>query len=347
MMLRSVFGALVLFALCWRAADAQDWRSYALGDAGITVDFPGEPHKTNGAYPTPVSVDQTVSAPSTTYSIRQGGSLYTALVADVSKAGVDGPRLMQSVAMALRTEGEVQLDEPVSISGGQCGRYLGIVGPDHSQVFLAILMSSDAGRLFVLKAEVQPGDVASDGPNALRFQQSANLTSIEKPRSAPTPADARAWTQYDYDDVGFGVKFPAAPSIESGRYWTDDGLSVPALRYTVRSGRSLYRVTVADLWRTPADRNGAIDQAVDVLRRYGEIRSDRAVSIPFGQCGRDLSLAKPAGDYASVGVYFPTSQHKLFIVEATGSEADRQAQAQDVDMFRQSFRLAKYPESKP
>ena len=71
---------------------------------------------------------------------------------------------------------------------------------------------------------------------------------------AAGPANAQAWMDYAYRDVGFAVQFPAEPSVEQTTYSFASGQSAPATVYSAHSGNSIYSVTVADLSNTPGDK---------------------------------------------------------------------------------------------
>lgn len=345
-MLRILLSLAVLGGLADAARAAEGWRVYTFDKPGFTAEFPGAPEEKEEQYAVPAS--PSLTAPAAVYAASSGRARYSILVADLSKADVDWAHLADHAAMVVRREGDVQIDEVVTLGGADgCGYDIGLQSADGEQIFSAIFASKTKQKLYILKAIAPAADAAAEGANAIRFQQSLNFLG-DAPKPASTPADANRWKEYAYlDTAGFAARFPQAPEVKTGRYVADDGTVVSAVRYTAHNGSALYRVTVADLWKTPADREHVLDAAVDVLRRYGDVRSDQVQSIQFGQCGRDLVLAEPDGAQASVGVYFPTSQHKLFIVEAEAPEADLKARAEDLALFRQSFRLDKYPENTP
>ncbi len=346
--MRRLFASLMVFGTLAGTAQAQDdWRVYTFDQAGFAVEFPGAPQVKAVDYAAPVGPSKAQTAPATLYTAQSGGARYSVLVADLSKAEVDWDGLADHAAMVLRREGEVQLDEVVTLGGGKgCGYDIGLQSSDGVQALAAVFASKEKRKLYILKAAVPAADLAAQGADAIRFQQSLNF--LDEIKSAPTPFNAVRWKEFAYlDSAGFAARFPQAPEVQTGQYLTNDGEVVPAVRYAVRNGRLLFRVTVVDLWKTPADRDHVLDTAVDKLRRYGDVRSDRVESIQFGQCGRDLVLDQPGDEYVSAGVYFPTSQHKLFIVEAQGPASAVKDSADDLALFRQSFRLAPYPENTP
>lgn len=64
----------------------------------------------------------------------------------------------------------------------------------------------------------------------------------------PHMAVAQNWTQYVNVEDRFSVNFPDDPMVEPIEYSTEDGMMIPARRYTATNGEERYAVTVVDFY---------------------------------------------------------------------------------------------------
>ena len=129
------------------------------------------------------------------------------------------------------------------------------------------------------------------------------LLLIAAPALAQIPPPALEWRSYDYPAMGFGVHFPAEPSVVRGTYATATG-SVPASIYSVKHENVEYRMTVADFSAAKTDEKTAIDAAVKTWATDGrEIKLDVEARINR-RYGRELSVGGKDGSYAMVAIFF-------------------------------------------
>ena len=150
------------------------------------------------------------------------------------------------------------------------------------------------------------------------------------------PVAAQAWDEHAYPDAGFAVQFPVEPQVEAGSYETVNGISVPATVYSARQGSSVYTVTVAELANTPADQPNAIDDAVSLLRKTGEIKLDVNARINR-EFGRELSVAESDGSRSIMGIFF--FNHRLYELRGKVLPPDPEAGSADALRFQQSLRF--------
>lgn len=340
-----VLVAIGLLAAPLRADEGEDWQDYTYPDARFVIRFPAEPVVSAETYDAIAPDGSGVPVPATVYTRTQGGTRYRVSVAHLAGTPAEHPRALYHAVEALRRTDNVALETRVSMANSSCGYYLGVVEPDGALSFLALFYHTASANLFDIHARVPEDEQELRMAGAVHFQQS--LSFLPDPDEDALPAEIaypENWREYDYlDDGGFAIRFPAPPSVERGSYRTADGIEVPAVRYRVESGDILYKVTAATYWETPADTVDsaeAIDPAIGLIGETGAITSDFTVGLRNGQCGRELTLDGNDGSHSDVTLFFPSSQHRLFILETrrTGSALD--APGEDYALFRKSFRLA-------
>ena len=159
-----------LFAIWTFAAAANEtWKEYDYSDLGFAVSFPADPlvemlpYKTaNGA-----------TANEIRYSVRQGASLYSASVVDLSNTGIDETAALDGAVTDLRAGGDIKLDIPARVSRHR-GRQLSIVGNDGSHSSVAIFFADS--KLYEIKGTVLPESDDPGSGDAIRFQQSLRFT---------------------------------------------------------------------------------------------------------------------------------------------------------------------------
>ena len=330
------------------ASETEDWQDYTYPDARFVIRFPADPAISTETYRAVAPDGSEVAVPTTVYATVQGRTHYRVSVAHLADTPAEHPRALYHAVEALRRTGNVALETRVSMANSSCGYYLGIVEPDGALSFLALFYNAQSANLFDIHARVPEDEQELRMAGAVHFQQS--LSFLPDPAEGAVPAEIaypENWREYDYlDEGGFAIRFPAPPSVERGSYRTADGIEVPAVRYQVENGDILYKVTAATYWETPADTVDsaeAIDPAIGLIGEAGTITSDFTVGLRNGQCGRDLTLEGHDGSRSDVTLFFPSSQHRLFILETrrTGSALD--TPGEDYTLFRKSFRL-KTPE---
>jgi hypothetical protein len=334
-----IFGVALLAAAAQPAA-AQSWTEFADPDAGFTVQLPAQPKKEAGSYDVILDDGRRISVPAIVYSVRDANNFYTTTVADFLGTPADQPHAVDRAIDAIRGTGNIKLDLPTSVANSACGRDLVVDDRDGGRSTLALFFQNTTNhRLYVFRAKAAPPNIDEGGADAIQFQQSVNFIGSAASKDVPESADDQIWKKYVYHASRFAIRFPAEPKVTAGTYTTAGGVRVNTLEYTVRQRGALYRVIVADLWHTPADKLSAIDQAVSLLRRKATIKLEQLVNIPGGQCGLDLSLVDRDGRPSIATVVFPTASHWLYIIEAKAVSSDRATAEADMSRFRRSFRL--------
>jgi uncharacterized protein YrzB (UPF0473 family) len=337
---RIVFGGAVLVGLAG-AAIAQDEEHFKDAEAGFSVWFPSPPAKEAGTHDIVLSNGKTLTAPAVIYSTQDQANRYTATVADLKGTVADTPGAINLAVETERKHGEIKLNLETSVSNGACGRNLVVADHDGGQSIYNVFFQHDSNhKLYVFRAKSSSAAAAEEGgADALRFQQSVDFIGTAAVKAPVETDDDKKWERYFYYGSRFSMRFPDKPKVTLGHYTTAKGVKVNTVAYTVRQKTGLYRVTIADLWRTPADEEDAIDQAVSLLRKKSKIASEVTVNISGGQCGRDLQFADKNGSSAISTVVFPTVSHWLYLIEAQASSTDLEANKADLARFRRSLRL--------
>ena len=131
---------------------------------------------------------------------------------------------------------------------------------------------------------------------------------------AASPAAAEGWQEYSYPDYSVAVAFPAEPAIEITTFSAADGVKVEARVYSVAQDNAVFKLTIADLSEAVTDESAAIDQAVKLMSRGGEIKVD----IPHRVrrvYGRQLSIAQADGSRSLAAVFY--YKQRLYQIEGT------------------------------
>jgi hypothetical protein len=150
------------------------------------------------------------------------------------------------------------------------------------------------------------------------------------------PVQAEGWDEHAYPDAGFAVRFPVDPQVEAGSYETVGGVTVPATVYSARQGNSVYTITVAELANTPADQPNAIEDAVSLVLKTGQIKLDVKARINR-EFGRELSIAEDDGGHSLMGIFF--FNHRLYQLRAQVLPPDPEAGSAEALLFQQSLRF--------
>jgi hypothetical protein len=312
----------------------------------LSIDFPGRPVISKGSYEAVTPAGGTVRVPATLYTVTQPGTEYRVTVANLAGSAAEESHALESAAAAYRKRDGLALDTAVSHSLGTsgyqlCGRSFGYQAADGRLVYETLFYNHNTRLFYDVRSSVAQRAQAQHGSQVSHFQQS--LAILADPASKPPAplAYPEGWKLYDYADARFSIRFPAAPTVEEGDYRTDSGIVVPATRYWARSGGTLYRLTVAKLWETEADDGNAVDDGARLWTRNGTVVANDSVAINAAQCGRDIALKTPDGLAARARIFFPSSQHRLYVIEVAQGQGGAAPGAEDVDRFLQSFAVAK------
>jgi hypothetical protein len=337
---RGLLCGVVALALSSAALADEQWREFSYPEQRFLIHFPASPAVSTGHYEAVTGTGERVSVPATIYSVRRGKTDYRVTVANLANSAAEDAKALEHAANASRAGGTVGLDTPVSMANSSCGRYLGIERAGGVLDFVALFYNRDTKLLYDVRASVPPADQAEHGADAVHFQQSLSFLADPDAKPAAPKIFPENWQPF-VKEGGFSIRFPQPPSVEQGSYRTEAGITVPATLYSLRQGETLYRVTAAHMWETEADLpDVAVDEASRLWAGQGAVTKDISISLMNGQCGRDIAVRRPDGGTASAKIFFPSSQHRLYLVEvAHGSGA---APAVDAEgWFRDSFVIAK------
>jgi hypothetical protein len=320
---------------------AEDEAHFKDEAAGLSVWFPSPPTKEPGAYDVLLTDHKTLTVPAVIYSSRDESNSYSVTVANLKDTAVDYPNAIELAVKAVRRLGDVKLDLETSVAGSACGRDLTVADRDGGQSIYALFFQAHSNHtLYVFQAKsLSPATVDEGAADALRFQQSVDFVGPASAKEAPETDDDRRWERYFYYKSRFSMRFPSQPTVSHGTYETAGGVKVNTVVYTVRQDTGFYRVTIADLWHTPADGLDAINQAVQLLGRNHRIASVETVNIQGGQCGRDLKFSDRGHASSISTIVFPTVSHWLYIIDAQAASPNSSANAADLARFRRSLLL--------
>ncbi|HXJ03426.1 MAG TPA: hypothetical protein VNH44_19555 [Micropepsaceae bacterium] len=150
-------------------AHAQVWSEWADRENRFTVNFPGDPTKTEMPYKTAKGTALTarVFTAEADPQSRQAGT-YSVTVVDYKSAPDEQATAMQEAAAAIRTKGKVKYDEANNIDQMASWR-LTIETPDNHRLLAEVLMSAEK-RLYIVQA-VTPMNV----PPPAQFQASLQV----------------------------------------------------------------------------------------------------------------------------------------------------------------------------
>lgn len=328
-----------------QAQDDEDWADYSYPEARFAIRFPAKPEAGSGSYPAALADGSTVAVPATVHAATRGTTRYQVSIADFAGTRARDPQALNHAVAALRRTGSVALETRVSMANSSCGYYLGLTEPDGALSFLALFYDHDAGKFYDVRARVPASDQELRMASAVHFQQSISFLPDPAAEAETQPSDyPDGWREYDFlDQSGFAIRFPAEPRVETGTYRTAGGITVPAARYWVQQGDVLYKLTAATYWETAADTidaGEAIDPAIELIAETGTIASDVSIGLRNAQCGRELRVEGNDGSRSDLSLFFPSSQHRLFILETRRTGPAARTTEEGTDWFRKSFRLA-------
>jgi|GEM_PF-3396016 len=316
----------------------------------FAIDFPATPKITAGIYQAVTAGGTTVPVPAEIYSLQQPGAFYQVTVADLAGSAAEDRHALDHAIAAFRRRPDLALDTAVShsLTGSRfqlCGRHFGYVGDSERLVYETLYYNPNTRKFYEVVSSVTPAAQSRHGADVQHFQTSLALQADAQSQLPAAPDYPENWKVYKYPQVGFDIRFPAEPTVEAGQYTTDHGITVPATRYWARQGDTLYRLTVANYWETDASPDGpgaedAVDGAVRLWKKQGTVLSDDSVAISNGQCGRDVVLRTPDNLETRASIFFPATQHRIYIVEVTHSRARGTLDPLDDRRFRESLALA-------
>jgi hypothetical protein len=155
---------LALAAPVLTPAWAQDWQEYRDSAMGFGASFPGTPNVSD----TNLKLEDGTAAPAKLYYLRQGASEFKIMVADFSKAALQGDAAINEAVKTLSATGKVTVNIDARVNRNY-GRQLGVTAPDGSQTVAAIFFAN--GKLYQIEGITHPAEDANSS-NAARFQQS-------------------------------------------------------------------------------------------------------------------------------------------------------------------------------
>jgi hypothetical protein len=146
---------------------------------------------------------------------------------------------------------------------------------------------------------------------------------------ATVPAHAE-WKSYKYPEYGFGIDFPAQPTVGKGEYRGRLAGRVPATEITAKVGEVTYKATIVDFTKRLADGPTLIGEAEFLLTQDGDVVTDtsaRAEAGPKAQYGRRVVTMLKDGSKRLSEVFL--AQGKLYqldsVISAKGDQGDPEA----------------------
>jgi hypothetical protein len=103
------------------------------------------------------------------------------------------------------------------------------------------------------------------------------------------PSAAQSWEEYSYPKYAFAVTFPAKPQVEQTTHQVADDRLVPAQVYSVRQGKLIFKMTVADLAGTNLEESTVVDHAIKTLSQGATVRLNIPARI-YQVYGRQLTV---------------------------------------------------------
>jgi hypothetical protein len=154
-------------------AHAQSWAEWADRENRFTVNFPGDPTKTEMPYKTAKGTNLTarVFTAQADPNTRQAG-IYSVTVVDFKSAPDEVASAISEAASALRTKGAVKYDEANNIDQMASWR-LTVETPDRHRLLAEVLMSNEK-RLYIVQAVT-----AMNVPPPAQFQASLQVLDEE------------------------------------------------------------------------------------------------------------------------------------------------------------------------
>jgi len=122
-----LFLAVIGLFLAGPAHSAENWREYTYPEDGFSASFPGKPVIAKRLSRTSQSFNGAV--PERTYSVNEGGVIYSISVMDFTKAEADPDIAVGEVASALTGLGRLAFDESI-YTDSMHGREIVVIGDD-------------------------------------------------------------------------------------------------------------------------------------------------------------------------------------------------------------------------
>jgi len=139
-------------------------------------------------------------------------------------------------------------------------------------------------------------------------------------------AAAQEWKEFNYTNDAFAFMLPANPQIQRTTYAVAEGRPVPARIYSLRQGKSDFKMVVADLGNTGLSEQAVIDYAVKQLAASNEVKANYPHRI-YKVYGRQLNLVAKDGSRSTVAMF--DVMGRLYQIEAKVAPGGN-----DIDLIR-------------
>jgi hypothetical protein len=164
--MRSIALIATFAAMVASSAWAQsDWTEHVFADNHFQVLFPGDPAVST----TPYTAADGAKAMKTTYSVRQGTSLYQAAVIDLTQSGIDAATAIDQAVSGLRENNNVTFNQAAR-QNGTCGRYLTLKGKDGSTSTVSLFFRDK--RLYQIQGTSLPSNADASSGYMILFTNS-------------------------------------------------------------------------------------------------------------------------------------------------------------------------------
>jgi len=149
-------------------------------------------------------------------------------------------------------------------------------------------------------------------------------------------AQAQEWRTYTYPDPGFAIQFPGVPEVQTSRFKTTVGVTLPVTRYVVRQDGVQYTLTVVYYSSTNADALSVIGETARSFSAKGKVSANTGARVN-GSWGRELTVAESDGSRSDVAIFFVDNHLYTAVGQALPpNQTDRSA---DTARFRQALQF--------
>jgi hypothetical protein len=164
--MRSIGLIATLSVILMGSASAQSsWTEHVYSDKHFQVLFPAEPAVSTMPY----TAADGKQATKTTYSVRDGSSLYQAAVIDLTQSEIDAATAIDQAVTAFRDNSTVTFNQAAR-QNGTCGRYLTLKGKDGSTSTVSLFFRDK--RLYQIQGTSLPANADSSSGTMILFTNS-------------------------------------------------------------------------------------------------------------------------------------------------------------------------------
>ena len=147
---------------------AAGWREYTYPKHGFAIHFPADPEIEDTVYMT----SDGVGVPARVYSLRQGDTVFSVTVADLSDLSTNTTAVLNDAIAVLNRQGQVRFNLPARVDH-VFGRQLSIANAQGGHSNVAIFYNNL--NLYLVEGTVLPGGEDPNAGTSARFQESMHF----------------------------------------------------------------------------------------------------------------------------------------------------------------------------